>query len=408
MSAPRTYLDYNATAPLRPEARAAMLDALDTCANPSSVHAEGRRARAVIEDARDKVAALVGAKPANVIFTSGATEASNAVLHRSWRTIRYARIEHPCVVAPVQASTGGIAEIAVDCDGVIDVAALRSALAAAGDGAATRDGLLAAQLANNETGVIQPLAEIAGLAREYGLSVLTDAVQAAGRVAVEFEGLGVDYMLVSSHKIGGPRGAGALIVRDAASLPPFIIGGGQEKRRRAGTENVEAIAGFGAAAAAARRDLADFHRIAELRDWIERKAKEIRPDAVIVAADADRIANTSCIAVPGVAAEMLVIALDLAGLAVSAGSACASGKVGQSPVLAAMGVAPDIARAAIRVSLGHASTTADADRFIHAWSEAMRKVAPRHEAAHVRLSAGAAPAEQTGFTAASFAAPTGE
>ena len=373
MSAPRTYLDYNATAPLRPEARAALLSALDCSGNPSSVHTEGRRARALVETAREQVAALVGAGAADVVFTSGATEAANMVLRRSWRTMLFSRIEHPCVVAPVLAAEGRIVEIAVDHNGIIDVAALEvrfAELAAAGQLPAGQS-LIAVQMANNETGVLQPVSVIANLARSYGVAVMCDAVQAAGRIAIDFRTAGIDYLILSSHKIGGPKGVGALLALDGGGLPPLIIGGGQERRHRAGTENVEGIAGFGAAAVAAHRDLADMARIAALRDGIERELRQTRGDVLIVAGLAPRLANTTSVGVPGVAAETLVIKLDLAGIAVSAGSACASGKVGSSPVLAAMGIAPELARTVIRVSLGAASTEADATKFVEAWRRAV-------------------------------------
>lgn len=369
MSARRTYLDYNATAPMRAEARAAMLAAMDAGGNPSSVHAEGRRARALVEAARCEVAALVGADAGDVLFTSGATESANQVLRRQWGTVLFSRIEHPCVVAPSLQSEGYVEELAVDREGTIDpraLAARLAALAAAGHLPLGRS-LIAVQMANNETGVLQPLAEISSVARDHGLAVLCDAVQAAGRLAIDFKSSGVDYMLVSSHKIGGPKGVGALIAKGGGDLPPLVIGGGQERRRRAGTENVEGISGFGAAARAARDEAAAMDTIRAWRDAIEQSARAWRPDTVIVGEGAPRLANTLSMAVPGLASETLVIKLDLAGFAVSAGSACASGKVGSSPVLAAMGVAPDIARAAIRVSLGHATTQADIERFIEAW-----------------------------------------
>ena len=369
MSAVRTYLDYNATAPLRAEAREAMLAAMDAGGNPSSVHAEGRRARAIVEKAREQVAALVGAEPRDVVFTSGATETANQVLRRAWGTVLFSRIEHPCVVAPALQSEGRIEDLHVGADGRIDPVALAvklEAMSAAGHLPQGRS-LLAVQMANNETGVLQPLGEIAAVAREHGVAMLCDAVQAAGRLAIDFATSGVDYMMISSHKIGGPKGVGALIAKGGGDIPPLVIGGGQENRRRAGTENVEGIAGFGAAAEAALRDLASMERIGAWRDRIEQEARAVRPDTAVVGSTAPRLANTSSLAVPGLASETLVIRLDLAGYAVSAGSACASGKVGSSPVLAAMGVAPDIARAAVRISLGHATTADDIDRFIETW-----------------------------------------
>ena len=236
---------------------------------------------------------------------------------------------------------------------------------AAGTGARR---LLSLQLANNETGIVQPVAAVAETARSQGLAVHTDAVQAAGRIAVDLQALGVDYLSLSAHKLGGPKGVGALIVRDGTPLPAYIAGGGQERRRRAGTENVPAIAGFGAAARAAVGDLATMDRVRALRDRVELEVKAVTPTAVVIGAEADRLPNTTSIALPGASAETLVIALDLAGVAVSAGAACSSGKVGASRVLEAMGLAPALARAAIRVSLGWGSTEADVAAFAAAWA----------------------------------------
>jgi cysteine desulfurase len=367
MKSGRTYLDWNATAPLRPEARAAVVAALDLVGNPSSPHAEGRRARAVIEDARESVARLVGAKPSEVVFTSGGTEANNAVFAGGWATIFVAGIEHDSVLAPARASGARVIELPVSDTGVVLADSVRDLLTAAGKSGSS---LLSLQLANNETGVLQPVAEIAALAREHGVLVHTDAVQAAGRVPVNMSTLGVDLLTLSAHKIGGPKGVGVLVVRDGVNLPPLISGGSQERRRRAGTEAVAAIAGFGAAAEAAIRDLAGTARVATLRDRLEAEVLRLAQEAVIVGANADRMPNTSSIAVPGTAAETLVIALDLAGIAVSAGAACSSGKVGTSHVLQAMGIEPGVARAAIRVSLGWSSTEADVACFVEAWAHA--------------------------------------
>jgi cysteine desulfurase len=227
-------------------------------------------------------------------------------------------------------------------------------------------------MANNETGVLQPVGSVARQAREAGFAVHTDAVQAAGRMPIDFADVGVDYLTLSAHKLGGPKGVGALVVRDGAALPSLIAGGGQERRRRAGTENVAAIAGFGAAAIAARAELHRMQRVGALRDSLEREARAVTPEAIIVGAAADRLANTTSLALPGASAETLVIALDLKGIAVSAGAACSSGKVGVSHVLAAMGLAPEIARAAIRISLGTQSTEQDIARFLGAWTHQAR------------------------------------
>ena len=374
MSNQRAYLDWNAGAPLRPEARTAVLAALDAVGNPSSPHSEGRRVRALVEDAREEVAALVGAKPAEVVFTSGATEANNTVLAAGWaggwQTILLAGIEHDSVLAPARSlarsGKARIVDLAVDARGRVDAENVADGAREAGSNGSA---LLSLQLANNETGVVQPVAIAAEAARSRGLAVHTDAVQAAGRMAVDFKALGVDYLSLSAHKIGGPKGVGALVIRDGAALPAFIAGGGQERRRRAGTENVPAIAGLGVAARAAARDVgAMMDRVRALRDRVEAEVLAITPSAVVIGAEAERLPNTTSIALPGASAETLVIALDLAGVAVSAGAACSSGKVGASHVLEAMGLEPALARAAIRVSLGWGSTERDVKAFVEAWA----------------------------------------
>lgn len=351
-----------------------MLACMDRAGNPSSVHAEGRAARGVVEAARRQVASLCGAPPGDIIFTSGATEAAAMVLRAPWRCIVLSRIEHPCVVEPVVASNARPIELAVGEDGRIDVDhAQRLLTRHARDLAGERgSSLLVVQAANNETGVVQPVAELAAMAREHGLSVLVDAVQAAGRIGLDRDALGADFMLLSSHKIGGPKGVGALVAREGQVLPPLLLGGGQERRRRAGTENVEGIAGFGAAAQAAleTRDV-EMERVGALRDELERRAQEMAPGTVVVGYGAPRLANTTCLALPGAKAETLVIKLDLAGVAVSAGAACSSGKVGQSSVLAAMGLEPEVAGAAIRVSMGHGTTHMDVESFLAAWRGAV-------------------------------------
>jgi cysteine desulfurase len=372
MSRLRTYLDWNATAPLRREARAAMLAALDVVGNPSSPHAEGRRARGLVEDARERVAALVGAKPAEVVFTSGGTEANNAVLAGGWEAILLSGIEHDSARAPARAGRAEVVEAQVGGDGVVCREAMAShmvRLSKAGTGK-TR-ALVSLQMANNETGALQPVAEVARLARTHGLALHTDAVQAVGRVPVDMAALGVDYLSLSAHKLGGPKGVGALVIRDGAALPALIMGGGQERRRRAGTENVAAIAGFGAAAEAARADLDSSGHVRALRDLLEARAQRLAPAAVVIASTAERLPNTSCLACPGASAETLVIALDLKGIAVSAGAACSSGKVGASHVLSAMGLAPEIAASAIRISLGWSSSERDVEAFLQAWSHAV-------------------------------------
>lgn len=361
MSIARTYLDTNASAPLRLEARDAVVAALDVFGNASSVHAEGRRARALIDEARESIAELVNADPAEIVFTSGATEANTWALTAPWDRIAVAGIEHDSVRAPaaqIAAERGAeMIELPVSPDGAVvyKTIALRAGT------------LLVLQRANNETGVLQDV-EAAGLwATENGVRIHCDAVQAPGRIPINFRTLGATTLSLSAHKIGGPKGIGALVISGNAPLPPLFTGGGQEVRRRAGTENVAGIAGFGAAARAALRDLADAPRVAALRDRLEAEVLRVTPEAVVIGATAPRLPNTSSIALPGHSAETLVIKFDLAGIAISAGAACSSGKVGQSHVLTAMGLAPEVARSAIRVSLGADTTEQDIAAFLAAW-----------------------------------------
>lgn len=370
MAIKRTYLDYNASAPLLAEAKAAMLATLALEGNPSSVHAEGRRLRGVIEAARDQVATLVGARAADIVFTSGATEANVTVLSRGWDTIFVSGIEHESVLAPVKACGARVIVLPVDRSGVVDVAAFKAAIAREREPFGRA--VVAVQMANNETGAIQPVADIAALAREHTIVCHTDAVQAAGRLPIDMDALGVDTMAISAHKIGGPKGVGALVVRQGVAIPAFMCGGGQERRRRAGTENVAGLAGFGAAAVAAVRGISGFAHIAALRDELERGVLQLSPRAVIFSSGAARIGNTTCVGVAGKPAEIALIKLDVAGFAVSAGSACSSGKVGASHVLAAMGADADAAGGAIRISLGPTTTAGDIAAFLDAWSDIFR------------------------------------
>lgn len=361
----RTYLDYNASAPLMAQAREAVCAAMELSGNASSVHAEGRRLRGVIETAREQVGRLVNAEPARVVFTSGATEGNVTVLSQGYDVGLRPDSEHDSVLAPMAASGAKIVPLAISSEGVIDLGDLERAL----DAANGRRCVVAVQLANNETGVIQPLADVVAIARPRGARVHCDAVQAAGRVLVDFEALGVDTMVISAHKLGGPKGVGALIVRDGAAVLPLLMGGGQERRRRAGTENVAAIAGFGAAASVAAAELPGALCIAELRDRLEADLRSITPNAKVIGEGAPRLPNTTAVAVPDKAAEIVLIKLDLAGIAVSSGAACSSGKVGASHVLAAMGVPTALARGMIRVSLGRETTAADVDHLVSVWTE---------------------------------------
>ena len=352
------YLDHNATTPVRPEAIRAMTEVMANVGNPSSIHGFGRAARRVLEDSREAVAALVGAPAASLVFTSGGTEANNLALRGTGaRTVLVSAVEHPSV--PAAAPEAG--RIPVNADGVVDVAALDGLLAEA-----PGPTLVSVMLANNETGVIQPVSEIVEVARHHGALVHCDAVQGAGKIAVDFAALGVDMMSVSAHKIGGPQGVGALILRDGLTLDPLLRGGGQEMRRRGGTENLPGAAGFGAAAEAAARSLADYGALAAYRDRLERETARLNPDLHVFGATAPRLPNTSCLAVAGLHSEMLVPALDLAGIAISAGSACSSGKVQASPVLEAMGQG-EWARQAVRISFGWTSVAEDVDAFLAAW-----------------------------------------
>lgn len=367
----RVYLDHNATSPLRPEARAAMLAALEAGGNPSSVHAEGRAARRTVEEARAKVAALVGAKPAEVVFTSGGSEANALALRGvGARRIVVGATEHDSVLATA-GDVGNAGRIAVDAAGRIDVEQLRNMLVQGADAT-----LVSVALANNETGVVAPISEVVRIAHEHGARLHTDAAQAAGRVRVDFRTLGVDLLTVSAHKFGGPVGIGALVVRDGTRLARQIGGGGQELGRRAGTENVAAIAGFGAAAQGAE----DWQRLAVLRDRLERELVSAVPEALVFGASAERLPNTSMIGLPGISGETQVMAMDLAGIAISSGAACSSGKVKASHVLAAMG-AGAAAGDAIRVSLGPSTTEAEIDVFLSRWIAFARQALARRRIA---------------------------
>jgi cysteine desulfurase len=362
----RIYLDWNATAPLRSEARAAALAAFEINGNPSSVHGEGRAARRLVEQAREQVAALVGGEPRNVVFTSGGTEANMLALvpMEPRQRLLASAIEHPSVLAGGRFPAGSVERLPVSGDGQIDLAALEQRLAALGSPV-----LVSIMAANNETGIVQPVSQAARLVHSAGGLLHVDAVQAAGRIACDIGVMGADLLTLSAHKIGGPKGVGALIGRTGLdAVKPLITGGGQERGARAGTENAPGIAGFGAAAAAARAALAaEAACMAPLRDRLESGLKAVSPEIVVFGTQAERLPNTTLFAVPGMKAETAVIAFDLEGVAVSAGAACSSGKVQPSHVLAAMGVPPQLAGAAVRVSLGPTTTESHVDRFIEAW-----------------------------------------
>ncbi|MBC7906482.1 MAG: cysteine desulfurase [Rhodospirillaceae bacterium] len=360
------YLDYNAGAPARPEVIAAMAETLAEPGNPSSVHGPGRRARAKVEAARAAIAQLVGAPAAAVVFTSGGTEANNLILRGCGRkNVLVSAVEHASVREAVPAAR----IIPVDGSGIVDLVALEILLSD------SPPALVSVMLANNETGVIQPVTEIVALAKRFGALVHCDAAQAPGRLSVSLSGLNVDFLTLSAHKLGGPSGIGALIgANPDMAVAPILLGGGQERRRRAGSENLAGIVGFGIAARLAAEDgAASGGMMRELRDRLEAAVKARVPGALVVGEGAERLCNTSCVALPGVAAQVQVMALDLAGVAVSAGSACSSGKVGESAVLRAMGLGPEIAGSAIRISLGPDSTAQEIEMFLTAWCELARR-----------------------------------
>jgi cysteine desulfurase len=357
---PLTYLDYNATQPIKPAVRDAMMDILAGPTNASSIHGFGQRARGRMEQARAGVAALIGAKPAEILFTSGATEANATALGgTALRRIIVSAIEHPSVRTATDAAV-----LPVNGNGLLDLDGLDRMLAEIGEPA-----LVSIMLANNETGVIQPVADAARIVHAHGGLLHSDAAQAPGRIPVDVVTLGVDLLTLSAHKMGGPQGAGALYIRDGLNLTPLLRGGGQEKRRRGGTENVAAIVGFGIAADLA----ADNPDLTEMRDAMEARLAKAAPEITIHGALAARLGNTSCFGVHGLLAETALIALDLAGVAVSSGAACSSGAVEPSPVLLAMGVPDATAREAIRVSLGWATTPDEIDHLVESWTIVYRR-----------------------------------
>ena len=381
MAAERIYLDYNATAPLRPQARAAMLAALDLPGNASSVHTEGRAARSTVEEARGAVAGLAGARARAVTVTSGGTEAANLVLAPGLRDADgpvtdfiVAAGEHPCVLEGHRFAPERVHRLPLDGQGRADLAALADLLPRVGGRA-----LVALQAANNETGVIQPVREAAGLVHDAGGLLVSDAVQAMGRIEATLDDLCADALFVSAHKLGGPKGIGALaFARPDLHIEGVLIrGGGQERGLRSGTENVAAIAGFGAVAGLPLASRSEREALAARRDGLEQALRARIADVRIFGAEAARLPNTSCFAIPGVSAETLLIALDLGGFALSSGSACSSGKVRPSHVLAAMGVGPELAKCALRVSLGYGNGDDDTERFCEALEKTIRSIRAR-------------------------------
>jgi len=367
----RTYLDWNATAPLRAEARAAMAAALDVFGNPSSIHAEGRVARKLVEEARAAVAAATGADARNVVFTSGGTEANALALAPGLRKagrgpalrLIVSAVEHPSVLAGGRFAPEEITVLPVRPSGVVDLDALAALLKT------SPPALVSVMLANNETGAIQPILEVAALVHGASGLLHVDAVQALGKISFNIKELQADAISVSGHKVGGPKGVGALVLAEGVGgLAPLLRGGGQEQGRRAGTENVLGIAGFGAAVKAAIGTLPEAAaRMQALRERLEAGLRAACPEVTIFAGNAPRLPNTTLVAAPRLKAETAVIGFDLEGVAVSSGSACSSGKVQPSHVLEAMGADPALVRGAIRLSLGWETTEADIDRCLEAW-----------------------------------------
>lgn len=366
----RVYLDWNATTPLRPEARGAMAAALDHLGNPSSVHAEGRHARRLVEEARTAIATAVGAQPRNVVFTSSGTEANVLALTMGLRAgpqgpvqrLLVSAIEHASVLAGGRFPAGATGTIKATRSGLVDLDDLRRHLA---DGP---PGLVSIMAANNETGALQPVLEAADVVHSAGGLLHVDAIQALGRIPLDISMIGADLVSLSAHKIGGPKGVGALVLAEALTgLEPLLRGGGQELGRRAGTENVAGIAGFGAAVRAAMAALEkEAARQQDLRDRLEAGLRQTK-GLILFSADVPRLPNTTLFTAPGLKAETAVIGFDLEGVAVSSGSACSSGKVQPSHVLQAMGFAPKFAQGAVRLSLGWSTSDADIDRCLEAW-----------------------------------------
>src|SRR3954468_2371251 len=366
----RVYLVWNATTPLRPEARLAMAAAWEMAGNPSSVHAEGRQARRLLEDARAAVSAGVGARPQDVVFTSGGTEANALALTPGLRRgagepvrrLLVSAIEHTSVLSGGRFSPETITTIAITGSGLVDVDHLRGLLA---DGPPA---LVSVMLANNETGALQPVGEVADIVHEAGGLLHVDAIQALGKIPFDIKAMKADLVTLSAHKIGGPKGIGALVLAEhAQGLEPLLRGGGQELGRRAGTENVAGIAAFGAAVRAAMASLeGDAARLRGLRDRLEAGLKQT-PDMIVFSEEVPRLLNTTLFTVPGLKAETAVIGFDLGGIAVSSGSACSSGKVQPSHVLEAMGVGKELAQGAVRLSLGWSTSEAGIDLALQAW-----------------------------------------
>lgn len=375
MSACRIYADHNAQTPLRPEARAAVERVLSSFGNPSSVHAEGRRAKAALDDARESVAASVGARSADLIFTSGAAEANNLAIAGGVKAtqagaIFVSQLEHDSVWRAAQQVGVPIVDVPVTGVGAIDCRWLADRLARWD---ASRDGrpFGCLMLANNETGIVQPVSEAAHLFHRAGGYLLCDAVQALGRMTIDIENLGADYLSLSAHKVGGLAGSGALLVRGSTPLAPHIYGGGQERSRRAGTENLAGAVAFGAVCAALSAN--ETTGVSAVRDAFEGALRVQVPNALIIGANAGRIGNTSCVVTAGMAADMIIMAMDLAGIACSAGAACSSGKLQPSRTLTAMGLTDADVKSAVRFSFGWSNNMSDGTAIAEAYGAIVRR-----------------------------------
>lgn len=377
----RIYLDHNAGSPLRPQVKQAVIEALDMAANGSSIHQEGRKAKGLIERSRQSIAEMVGAAPSGVTFTCGGSEANATILQPKLTVKRKPRVierllvsgtEHHSVLKGGSFAPEQIEIVPVDSDGIINLAWLSDRLAKAH--LAGECALVAVMLANNETGVRQPVEIIGDLVAEYGSFFLCDAIQGPGKLAVDINKIGAHFLTLSAHKMGGPQGIGAIVRRtESYAFTPLIRGGGQENYGRAGTENIAAIHGFGVAAQLIAEDPSSAERIATLRDAMEQGLR----GGVVLGSQVERLPNTSCIAFPGLTAETMLISLDLQGFAVSSGSACSSGKVGLSHVLTAMGVEPNTAQSAIRISLGWNTTEEDIKQFTEAFNKMTDALSPK-------------------------------
>ncbi len=362
------YLDYNATAPLKPEAYKAMMQIMQKPYNASAVHSYGQQARKIVEEAREEIAGLCGSQPSQVIFNSGATEANNTVLQHFYsEKILISAIEH----AAVSAVCSHAIKITATKEGIIDLNVLEENLKK------EKPALVSVMAVNNETGVIQPVEKIAALCKKYGALYHCDAVQAPGRIHIDVPASGIDFLTLSAHKIGGPQGVGALILGLCGDTPTLLHGGGQEKGARAGTYNAAGIAGFGAATKSLLNDKKHYSQLEIWRDQIEEEILNVAADVIIFGRTVKRVNNTSMFALPGITSDRVMMALDLEGIAISNGSACSSGSIKPSPVLIGMSYDIEIARCALRISMGWNTSQKDVDGFLQTWPKIYKRLKKR-------------------------------